>query len=537
MGFRHCEIKGLFRGMPLVAALMLVLVAFLCPVASSATPEVELYQNEQGQWELKYLNAQPANETSPRPSVQEAQQADTETTEVELYQDEKGEWKVRYLTFGEPVAEPSVSEPASDHDREDETSHEDVLAAEVILDNSPLEDSDFAEEEPTFETVDDDQDDRFKELAGQLTSETVKGTSRIIEKEPVAIKDVKPAPKKTAVSTTFQKKNQPVYMHDDHKSSRNPNRQWEAGVSFSSYKFEQEDYENNLGRMNAKTNEGNLVGLHLGYEHVLTGNGPYVSLMDAIKNIDDLSRYKVTVDYHTGKTEYSNIGWPVDDGDYRQHILEAKAVAGYDFMIKGHRLTPFMGIGYRYVRDPSGDVLDIPDGLIDSRDDAEYRALFNNDLFIVRGYYLTQLHAFYIPVGLMTNSDITDTMSLGLNLEMDYVFLGLIHNSFEELGEVYDEDAGPRTKRIEDLNNDLKGGIGLKGSVRLTKKQKLFDLYVEPYVHYWWIRRNEEQYRTLGSDDSEGIIYQDSAPYTKPYKHIEPESSTTEYGIQIGLAY
>lgn len=522
MGFHHYQSKGLFRGMPMFAALMLVLVVFFCPVASGETPVGELYQDEKGEWKIKYLNTVPQREKQPSFSNEQTWDIDDQTTEVELYQDEKGEWKVRYVTLGEQAPEPDLSEAVTVVGQKYIIPNEDVLAAEVIFGDGPTEESEVEEEGAKSEMVDDDYDDRFKEKTSVFKS----GSD--------LIKDVKPTPKAAISGKAFENYSPTLYANDDDSSNRDPNHQWELGFDYSFYEFRQQEYIDNLGNTAGKVNEGNLAGIHFGYEHIMSDHGPYRSLVELINNIDDVSRYKFTLDYRTGQAEYSDVSGSPNE-DFTQHILEAKVVAGYDFMLMGStRLTPFMGLGYRYSNDPSGSVLDIPEnGIRYIPDDSVYLSTFSE----LRQDYTLESHYFYLPIGFMTHNDILPDLSLGLNLEFDYVFLGIHRSSFSDLGVLYEETGGDfRSMKLRDTTNRFRGGIGLRGSARVTKKNKMFDWFVEPYIRYWYINQSDkEQFPLKLSDGQDVILFQ--RDQVTAYNHIEPENTTTEYGLQVGLVY
>lgn len=323
-----------------------------------------------------------------------------------------------------------------------------------------------------------------------------------------------------------------VYMPA--KSFRNPHHQIELGLETLQYQFDQESLVNNLGFGVAKKNEGMLYGLHGGYEYV--SNYPEKqSFMDFIKSIDDVNRYKFTVDYTTGAVEYSDKNFDGLEEDFNHHLIEARAVAGYDFrLIENTRFTPFMGLGYRYQLDPSGTIIDAPPGTLQ---EAGTTNTFTTVGFDLRQPYEVQTHYLYLPLGVMTTTDITDSWSLGVNLEADVVFWGMIRNSFSDLGTLYVEDgvADPRTLKYRDTTNSLRGGIGFRGSTRLTKKQNNFDWYIEPFIRYWHINKSEkEQYPLKVSDGKDVVLaHGDGTPYT----WVEPESSTTEYGLQVGVVY
>lgn len=510
-----------------------IVMSFASPVFAD-TPEVELYQDAKGEWKLKQLNSQPV-----------AQQSDTGTngltaeiegaTDVDLYQDDSGEWKVRYVKSGKPVEIPEVAAK-----KETEVK---AKAAEKPAD--PKEDNKVA----------------IEKTAKEISAVTVEKTAVTVPVQPAA--KPKPAPVAEPVVILTDEESEENFAVVEEVSTnkvsmgelspfdtaygevarRNENNLWEVGVEVLSHKFEQEIFMNNLDFTQGKTNEGMLYGLHLGYEHIFAQNPPNRSFKDIIQNFDNINRYKVTADYRFGPTTYSQGGdsSPLPEQDFTQQTLEVRGVGGYDFIIADKtRLTPFIGLGYRYTHDPSGGFLDIPPKGLEDNTGKTFTSVFYDPVTdtadIVRAYS-SHLHAFYLPVGLMTNSDVTEDLSLGLNMEFDYVFLGVQRSSFSKLGPLYYADVGDDTISLKNFSNKLKGGIGLKGAVRVTKKQNKFDWYIEPYIRYWHLRKNEKQYELLLSDGTTGILYHDVDNPVDPYKHIEPENSTTEYGLQVGVVF
>jgi hypothetical protein len=569
MQFRHLRMKKGIRGVPVVYACVVSLWIVMCSASSvfAETAEVELYQDAKGEWKLKQLTAsQPKTEAAANDLAAEVEGA----TDVELYQDASGEWKVRYVKAGKPVEIPEL-EAKKEAVEEPAESKEPVLVSQVMFNEESAKVP--AEETPAKTQAENKV--AVEKTAKEMSAPAVQKPAAAAAVQPVA----KPKPAPVAEPVVIKKVEKPREIPKEtykevavaeiplqvvpaaaeevpgripsspfdvafgEVSSRDENNQWEIGADILAYKNKQDLFENNLGFMQGKTNEGNLYGVHVGYEHIFAQNPPNRSLKDIMTNFENVNRYKVTADYHFGTAEYSEKGDAADDiskKDFTQQTLEVRGVGGYDFMIANKtRVTPFLGLGYRFTHDPSGGILDAPPYGVTNAAGEDYSSVFYDpvtDTLDMFRAYSTQLHSFYLPIGLMTNSDVTDNLSLGLNLEFDYVFLGIQRSSFEDLGPLYDEDAGDRTKSIKNFSNKLKGGIGLKGSVRVTKKQHKFDWYVEPYVRYWNLRKNEKQYEFIGSDGTNTVVYTDSS-HTRPYTHVEPDNTTTEYGLQVGVVY
>ena len=321
-------------------------------------------------------------------------------------------------------------------------------------------------------------------------------------------------------------------FHKPELPNRNPDRRWELGLEFFNYKYEQEKYTNNLGSATQKTNEGLLVGFHAGLEQVLSQNPPLHSFADILRHPIQVNRYQYQLNYRTGKAEYSDIRNSPKE-DFRQHLVEASAVGGYDITITDHTyLTPFIGLGYRFLSEDSGTILDNPAGLTYVPDGSTYTRVKG-----LRQSFDRYLQFLYLPVGLTTTSDIENNLSLRLNLEFDAILWGNQKSFLQDIGPIYTEDGGTRTVNLRNIDNRLKGGFGFKASTRLTYKQNPVDWYVEPFFRYWKLNQSDdEQYPLRLSDGQDTILYKDSS-LTKPYDWIEPENTTTEVGVQVGIVY
>ena len=570
------KITKAFMGISFASLILLSLsFAFTAPAfaeqvaVADDVPEVELYQDGSGEWKVKYLN------TDPAPSADSAVAVNSDNLEVELYQDQSGEWKVKYVSADANASQSAQAKTAQETDSgaAKEATAEVAKAAQAkpakvdakeIMEDKVVEVVKTIPAKPMTEekaqAVKASSSSGVPQKTMDKKSGDVLAASKPISTGESELKSVtktqpkpkvtpEPKPKMASRSAEPVKKiDTSAYEFQPEEYIRNPNHRFELGVQVSQYHFEQEPFANNLNVLIGKTNEGRLYGLHAGYEQILTENSPKRSLTELFQHIEDVNRYKFTLDYQTGSTEYSDINENPKQ-DFTQQILEGRAVAGYDFMAtRKTRVTPFFGVGYRYQLDPSGSVFDIPiSTLVAGDDQSEYDPI--NPFFNLRQPYEVHTHNLYLPFGVMTNTDITDSLSVGLNLEMDVLIWGMIKSNFSDLGDIYSENMSkatpgsngqipnPRTVKLKNTTNQLRGGFGFKGSTRITKKQRVFDWYVEPYIRYWHINESdEEQFPLNRSDGKKFILFKDQA-HTIPYNWTEPESSTTEYGVQVGVSY
>ncbi len=160
------------------------------------------------------------------------------------------------------------------------------------------------------------------------------------------------------------------------------------------------------------------------------------------------------------------------------YIWEFRGLSGYDFPLQtGSILTPYIGIGYRYLNDNSA-------GKITSRGASGYERESN--------YY-------YSPVGVMFDTKEAAGWSTATTVEYDIFWWGkqISHLS----------DAGPS---YGDIENRQKRGYGWRGSIAFQKKADVFDYSIEPFLRYWNIKDSQFS----------GIWY-------------EPANHSTEYGINF----
>lgn len=612
------------------------------------TPDVEMYQNDAGEWKVRYLNMQTGANSSAEPQETKSTEGSAEAdTDVDLYQDANGEWKVRYVPIknqakdstknevkdsakeeqapapvtadvsttpvkgqesvekdiekdidaqiqeqmGTPAKTPAENLPAQtrpSNENKKEIVSEAAAAtpsakspqpsdSPAVLDQTPTKKSakeseqNSVKDEPVDEftaltekiesslpdnrenksqsennvqdavksaTIDERPADAVKEQAAVVQNAVNSKETRTVPMDDTELTTtVDPAPAPQAAYVQESRPSRYPSAPDIYQpsiSSRNSNHRVEFGVETFQFNFEQESLANNLGFEVGKRNKGVLYGLHGGYEYISDAPEKQ-SFMDFVRHFDDVNRYKVTLDYRTGSAEYSDRNFDGVKEDFNHHMVEARAVAGYDFrLLQNTRFTPFMGLGYRYHLDPSGTIIDAPPGTIQ---EAGTTNTFSSVGFDLRQPYEVQTHYLYVPIGVMTNTNIADSWSLGLNLEADVLCWGMIKSSFSDLGTLYVEDgaANPRTLRYKDTTNTLKSGFGFRGSTRLTKKQNNFDWYIEPFIRYWHISKSEEkQYPLIVSDGKDVVLQRGDG---SPYNWTEPESSTTEYGLEVGVVY
>jgi hypothetical protein len=171
-------------------------------------------------------------------------------------------------------------------------------------------------------------------------------------------------------------------------------------------------------------------------------------------------------------------------------MLEGRYFAGYDIPVgEDLRLTPYAGIGYRYLRDDSS-------GMQSSTGHYGYKREAN---------YL------YIPLGVELNQPLSNGWEISWILELDFLLYGKQKS--------YLGDANPGLGLAK---NDQDKGYGVRGSIRLSRQSEQFDWMVEPYVRWWDI------------DDSKVSTSCGPVWCVDGY---EPKNDSIEAGARVGLIF
>ena len=218
-------------------------------------------------------------------------------------------------------------------------------------------------------------------------------------------------------------------------------------------------------------------------------SGDYTYRGNLGKNISNIM-LKIDNKVSFGQVDYEgelNDGTPYDIDDIDDLMYEVRGVGGYDFNVMDGtvRLTPYFGIGYRYLNDDS------------SNDAAGYERESNY---------------FYSPLGIEAMTELKDGWSLGAAVEYDIFWFGKQKSHL-----------GDAVASLSDIENDQKSGYGIRGSILVKKKSEKVNFLIEPFVKYWDINDSEATTVSLS-----GTIIGTA---------IEPENHSTEFGLKIGLEF
>ena len=193
---------------------------------------------------------------------------------------------------------------------------------------------------------------------------------------------------------------------------------------------------------------------------------------------------KVEANGSWGKLDYTNSGKISDITDY---MLEGRGLVGYDFLIaQVHSVTPYVGVGYRYLNDDSS-------GRISTTG--------------ARGYE-RESNYLYSPIGLEVNVQLGDKFYVKELIEFDYFWRGWQKSSLS--------DAIPG---LNDPTNTQKKGYGARAYIGFLIVTNRIDFEVGPFVRYWNIKKSEEETITFHGTPI-GIGW-------------EPKNNSTEIGLII----
>ena len=195
--------------------------------------------------------------------------------------------------------------------------------------------------------------------------------------------------------------------------------------------------------------------------------------------------------FSAGQVDYDSNHTGSIDG-ILDFIIELRGTAGYDFEVtEGTRLTPYLGIGYRFLRDELGG-------------ERSTTGHFGYD---------RQSEYVYLPIGVKTLTSLNNEWYLGFNAEFD-VFLDGTQKS--ELGDA--------VSGLDTLTNDQNDGYGVRGSVKLAKSGEKYSYFIEPFVRYWNIDNSNIKAVTVGGSPIGVVGY-------------EPKNHSTEVGVKVGVHF
>lgn len=250
---------------------------------------------------------------------------------------------------------------------------------------------------------------------------------------------------------------------------------------------------------------GTFHGMFFNYTYRISQNQPIHSLGDIFSDANKVNMFRLEGRAATGLIDYEGSGtW---DG-IRDIVGEIRGLAGYDIPVTEQvRITPFSGVGYRYLFD---DFSSVPDRTIDG---VNYYSGYDRESDYT-----------YIPLGLEAEKKLSEGWSIQATAEYDFFLVGHQKSHFE------DEQFAGDNPGFETLKNKQKHGSGFRVSARLTKETGKLDFFVEPYFRYWHIKDSEIDFVTINGQllcDEDDLC--DAG--------LEPDNKTRELGVKVGVSF
>ncbi len=185
-----------------------------------------------------------------------------------------------------------------------------------------------------------------------------------------------------------------------------------------------------------------------------------------------------------GQVDYdgsTQSGTPVTANGIDNYLFEVRVTGGYDFLVSTTTITPYIGLGHRYLSDNADT---IPNG------------------------YQRESNYLYSPIGITTKTALENGWFWGVTVEYD-VFWSGVQKSY-----LSDVDS-----RIDDVENDQHKGYGFRASIVFQNSTFL----IEPFFRYWKIEDSDAAFITaLGTPIAIGI---------------EPDNNSTEIGLKAAYIF
>jgi hypothetical protein len=249
-----------------------------------------------------------------------------------------------------------------------------------------------------------------------------------------------------------------------------------------------------VGAIDLKTQTANQVGLTVsGYVY----DEPSLNVRMTALNVgvEYLGTYAFQndwfvlgqIDYNNGPVKYSGSGTA---SGIPQYYVNLKAALGRDFALDGFTLSPYIGIGYRYLDQALGGVTTSTGA---------------------RGYDRRSTYN-YIPIGVIHRFAVNDNKAkLETTLEYNYLISG---NQYSGLAA-----ANPY---LANQNNVQNSGYGINLTILYKQDQWGFG----PYYKYWNIADSQ-------TNVNQGVAA--GVPFT--YTTKEPANTTNEFGLKLTYSF
>lgn len=196
------------------------------------------------------------------------------------------------------------------------------------------------------------------------------------------------------------------------------------------------------------------------------------------------------INYNIGSVKYSGTG---TQSGIPQYYYDIKAAVGYDFVVEGIQLSPYIGLGYRFLSQQWGGTRTSTGALGYDR-----QSTYN-----------------YIPIGVINRIAVNNNKAkIETTFEYNYLISG---NQFSGLSSLNGTTGGNTYAGIPNINNSQNSGYGMNLTVMYKEESWGFG----PYFKYWNVQQSDNAYATIRVNGT-----------ATNYYFYEPSNITKEYGVK-----
>ncbi len=281
-------------------------------------------------------------------------------------------------------------------------------------------------------------------------------------------------------------------FYDDWVDLSNDRNSLELGGEWFDYTYREEGF---------MKLDGTMHGVYATYAHRFHENTPVETWKDVWNAPARFNLLRFETRYSQGHDIHYRSNGTGEKFDEDHYVWETRGLVGYDVPLKENILfTPYFGFGHRYLLDNNGGE----------------RSTSNAWSYDRESRYL------YVPLGFDITRQFKQAWSIGFNVEYDIFWDGEQTSHMED---------GPAGSNYDTVVNEQDEGYGLRGSVKIVKKQDRFDFVIEPFARYWHIKESLVTFATRNGQHVPGDEPDTYVVFT------EPNNRTWEYGVRAGFRF